>query len=75
MSGPAHTTPADDNLFEVLGFKEPEASQLLAEANARLDELRKPCKVNLISSRMCEKGTRGCVVSHGEDDGKEYQTR
>lgn len=75
MTKPTHTTSPEENIFEVLGFKEPEASQLLAGANARLDEHRKHCKVNPISSRMCEKGTKGCVVSNGEDDGKEYQTR
>lgn len=68
MNGPSHVTPADGNIFADLGFQEPEASQLLAQADARLH-----CKINRISSRTCEKGTKGCVISHGEDDGKEYK--
>lgn len=62
MNGPSHVTPADGNIFADLGFPEPEASQLLAEAEAKL----RGCKTSPVSSRMCEKGTKSRVVEHGD---------
>lgn len=64
MTRPTHTTPADGNVFLDMGFKEPEASQLRVEAEARLAKLREECEINPVSSRMCQVGTKGCITEH-----------